>query len=158
MKLSLFILCALVGFQGAYAEEVTVVADTHATAPSEVQAQSIPEEAVAQTASEAEAWLKLVDNGKYEESWQAASPTMELIMKQKEWVIYLKKIRKPMGSLVKRTLMEQRIASNPEGVPKGNYMVMAYQTAFTDRPKANELLILSQGADGHWRPLSYFVK
>lgn len=113
---------------------------------------------VAAAAIDALEWLKLVDAGKYEESWEIGSRTLQLIMKQKEWVKYLEKVRKPLGSVTNRSLVEQRTAKDPAGVPKGNYMVMLYDTAFATEPKAKELMILSQANDGSWRTMSYFIK
>ncbi len=107
--------------------------------------------------NEAQVWLDLVDKGKYAESWDEASFTLKLTMKKEEWVAYLEKMRRPLGSVVKRVLGEQRTAESPPGVPAGDYLVLAYTTAFTNNPQAKELVILIHASDGKWRPISYFV-
>ncbi len=103
----------------------------------------------------AEAWLKLIDSGNYAESWETASTTFKLTIGKDEWVKAEEKLRKPLGALVSRKLLEQLPKQNPKGLPAGYYMVLVYQTDFTNRPKANELLTMALESDGKWRTLTY---
>lgn len=114
-----------------------------------------PEEESEKTA---QAWLKLVDEGKYLESWQTASPRLQLTMKQNEWQQLMDVSRKPLGSVKSRTIAEQAPAHNPQGLAAGEYMVILYKSSFANAPTAEELLTLAQGDDGKWRVLTYHVK
>lgn len=106
----------------------------------------------------ADSWLKLVDAEKYEESWNAASPTFKLTIPQKNWVTILESIRKPFGKMNSRKILEQRKALDPKGLPKGNYMVLFYTSSFSKKDKANELVTLSEGSDGVWKVLTYQIQ
>jgi hypothetical protein len=104
-----------------------------------------------------EAWLKLVDAGNYDESWNVASDLLKMTMKQGEWTNYLDKIRGPLGKVTSRTLEEMRVAHNPQGLPATDYLVLAYRTIFSNK-NGQELLIMIQVSDDQWRPMSYFIK
>lgn len=103
-------------------------------------------------------WLKLIDAGNYAGSWDAASTTFKLTIKRDEWVKAMEKLRKPLGTVVSRTLLQQLPKQNPKGLPEGYYMVLVYQTDFSDRPKANELVTMILESDRKWRVLTYTAR
>jgi Protein of unknown function (DUF4019) len=110
------------------------------------------------TATTALAWLNLLDHGQYVDSWNAGALTFQLTISQSEWNKAMEKLRKPLGDLTSRKLLEQRIAENPKGLPAGEYMVLYYQTAFSNRPNANELITMQKQQDGNWKVLTYHVR
>lgn len=103
----------------------------------------------------AESWLKIVDSGDYGASWDAASNTFKFTIQKAEWVKAEDKLRKPLGKLISRKLIEQRPAKNPKGLPAGDYMVIYFKTSFANRPEANELVTLVKSDDGIWHVLTY---
>ncbi len=103
-------------------------------------------------------WLHLIDEAKYAESWDAASLTLRLKIPKNYWVTLMENIRKPMGSLISRKLLDQRTAKNPAGLPKGDYMVLVFQASFSRKESAKELVTLVQESDGRWRVLTYQVQ
>lgn len=127
------------------------------TAQQPTQAVLTPEEQkiLTDNADAAAAWLKLLDEGKFGESWDVASKTFQLTIGKDEWIKAEDKLRKPLGALVSRTLLQQLPKQNPKGLPEGYYMVLVYQTDFSNRPKANELLTMVLESDGRWRALTY---
>ena len=104
-----------------------------------------------------DSWLALIDGNKYAESWSQASLQFRNTIKQKEWIIAMQKIRSPLGPVVKRSIADVRTSTNPSGMPKGDYMVFYFNTAFKNKPKANELVTLVLESDGQWRVLTYEV-
>lgn len=106
-------------------------------------------------ANAALSWLKLIDDGHYAESWDAGSKTFQLTIGRNEWVKAMEKLRKPLGTVVQRTLLQQLPKQNPKGLPEGYYMVLVYQTNFSNRPQANELVTMQLESDGRWRTLTY---
>jgi hypothetical protein len=104
----------------------------------------------------AQSWLGQVDKGQYAESWESASMLLKGTMSQSEWVKYLETIRKPLGSVSERTLGGQFPAEDTQGLPKGGYMVIVYQTKFSSST-VRELLTLSLGYDGIWRVMTYQI-
>jgi hypothetical protein len=99
-------------------------------------------------------WLKTVDDGNYGGSWDQSSAVMKLTMPKDEWIEMLNSMRKPLGSVITRTVADQRTAKDPKGLPPGDYVVMFYNTSFSGRPKANELVTLYFDA-GEWGVMTY---
>lgn len=126
-------------------------------APQEKKEQAQLDQDLADTANVSSQWLKLIDEGKYGESWDYGSKTFQFTIKRDEWVKAEEKLRKPLGSYVSRKLIEQRTAKNPKGLPAGDYMVLYYKSSFSNRPEANELITMVRESDGKWRVLTYHV-
>jgi len=76
---------------------------------------------------------------------------------KEEWIELEQATRKPLGKVISRDVVDERIAKNPKGLPVGNYMVLFYNTSFTNRKDAHELVTLMQESDGKWRVLTYHV-
>jgi len=99
-------------------------------------------------------WLELVDKGMYDASWDHASIIMQNTISKKEWDKVLNATRKPMGTVTSRHLLDQRPATNPHGLPAGDYMVIFYQTNFSRKPDSKELLTLYLEGN-EWKVLTY---
>lgn len=121
------------------------------------QAQANPElqQAFEDSANVAAQWLKLIDEGKYADSWDYAAQKFQVTLKKEEWVLVEQKLRQPMGSLISRQLVQQLPAKDPKGLPAGDYMVLAYKSSFTNRPNVRELVTMVKESDGQWRVLTY---
>ncbi len=102
-------------------------------------------------------WLALVDQGRYGESWDAGSTTFKMTIPRKEWIQAMNALRKPIGPVKSRKIIDIGTAENPKGLPAGEYMVYFYETEFSGKPKASELLTLVLERDGQWRVLTYQV-
>jgi hypothetical protein len=103
-------------------------------------------------------WLSLVDSGHYPESWDAGAVTFKFTITRPEWTKAMEKLRQPLGTVTSRELLEQRTAKDPKGLPAGEYMVLYYKTAFSNRPDANELITEVKESDGKWRVLTYHAR
>lgn len=137
----------------------SLAADVPASAPAAAPAanQNIADAATLQApAKAAQDWLKLTDAGDYAGSWNQASALMKLTMPQDEWVTTLNGMRKPLGSVVSRTLVYGQPRQDPEGLPKGDYFVLFFNTDFSGKAKGQELITLYRDA-GEWNVLNYFV-
>lgn len=104
----------------------------------------------------AEKWLKLSDQQSYGESWDQASTLLKVTMKKDEWEQVMNATRGALGSVAKREIVDQRVATNPKGLPPGDYMVLFYRTEFQGGKTAYELLTLFK-EDGQWRVMTYQV-
>jgi hypothetical protein len=119
---------------------------------------NITEEDLNNGIAAANAWLSLVDQGKYENSWETGALSFQFTITKKEWNKALEDIRKPLGTVTSRQLLEQRVAYNPKGLPKGEYLVLYYKTSFSNKADANELLTLQKQNNGQWKVLTYHVR
>lgn len=105
----------------------------------------------------AQAWLKLVDEGKYEESWEQGSVSFKNVMPKKTWVQALGVARRPLGPVQGRSVRNQAPAMNPNRMPPGIYMVINFDTSFSQASKSGEFMTMRKDPDGQWRILDYRV-
>src|SRR5512136_672001 len=80
--------------------------------------------------SAAEKWLGLVDEGKYVESWQQAAQYFKTAVSEAQWEKSLQAVRKPLGNLVSRKVINRTYQTSLPGAPDGEYVVIQFQTSF----------------------------
>lgn len=160
--LTVFIISSL---QGAlYDQNSAVSTDQPASAATSSPAQATQEPAAATTpdmttsAAQALSWLKGVDNGHYEESWDQLGGQAQNVIKKNEWKQVLDAVRKPLGTVVHRDLLNQSPAKNPQGLEPGDYMVLFYKTQFENKPSTYELVTMHKTDDGQWKVLTYQIQ
>src|SRR5580700_5489895 len=113
-----------------------------------------PAEEEASTAGQK--WLSLVDDKKYEESWNQAASMFRDQVKQEAWVVSLKRFREPLGALVSRTSSRVDFAKTLRGAPDGDYAIIHYTTAFQNKSDVTERLTLVK-EDGRWQAAAYAI-
>ena len=105
----------------------------------------------------AEDYVRLLDNGKYAESWTQSAKLFQQTISQNEWKTALELARKRLGGVKSRSLKDIRTAFDPKGLPAGAYMVVIYTTNFDRAPNTEELLTLMRESNGQWKVLTYQV-
>ncbi len=113
-------------------------------------------EAAAVTA--AEAWLSLVDSEKYGESWDEAAQFFKGQISKDQWVTALQSVRGPLGKNVSRKLSAKGYETDLPGAPKGEYVVIQFNTSFEKKKHAVETITPMLDKDGKWRVSGYFIK
>lgn len=106
----------------------------------------------------AEAWLALVDAGNYAQSWTDASTLFRRAIDQAGWEKALTGVRTPLGSVVSRSLKSAKYATSLPGAPDGEYVVIQYDTSFTNKRNAVETVTPMKEPDGSWRVSGYFIR
>lgn len=106
----------------------------------------------------ADAWLKLVDAGQYEKSWQEAAEFFRNAVSQEEWQKLMQVFRKPLGALVSRTLKSTDYTTTAPGAPDGQYVIIQYDSSFENKKSAVETVTPMLDKDGKWRVSGYFIK
>lgn len=109
-------------------------------------------------AASAYAWLMLVDEGRYPESWEAAASYFKTAIAKKEWGKALNAARKPLGRLISRELKSTAYASSLPGAPDGEYVVIQYTTSFENKKSGIETITPMLESDGVWRVSGYFIR
>jgi hypothetical protein len=117
-------------------------------------AQDTPE-ARAQKASEQ--WLALLDNGKFGESWDAASAGFKHKVSRDAWESQLTN-RAALGKLISRKLMKAELLPDLPDIPPGQYVRVLYHSSFENMKSAVELVIPILDNDGKWRVSNYLVR
>ena len=106
----------------------------------------------------AQAWLSLVDEGNYLESWKAGATYFKDAVTQDQWVQSMVAFRKPLGKTLSRKLMSARYATTLPGAPDGAYVVIQYQTSFENKLSAVETVTPMLDKNGSWRVSGYYIK
>jgi len=119
------------------------------------RAQDTAEQAARKSAA---AWLALVDQGKYVESWDAAAKLFQGGVSRQKWKEALSGVRAPLGKLVARTPKSAQSATSLPGAPDGKYVVIQFATSFEKKQDATETVTPMLEVDGSWKVSGYFIK
>jgi opacity protein-like surface antigen len=106
----------------------------------------------------ARAWLSQIDAGNYGKSWQDAASYFQGAISEKGWTDALTGARKPLGSLLSRKLSNERSTKSLPGAPDGNYVVMQFDTSFSNKKSAVETVTFVQEKDGKWKAAGYYIQ
>lgn len=106
----------------------------------------------------AEGWLELVDQGKYEESWEEAATVFRSAVTVEEWQQALNDARKPFGELKSRKLKGSEYLTSVPGAPDGEYVVIQFDASFTNKESGIETVTPMKDEDGIWRVAGYYIK
>ncbi len=108
--------------------------------------------------SAAEGWLKLVDEGKYTDSWKEAAQYFKGAVSQEQWEQTILSVRKPLGQVNSRKLKANNYTTSLPGVPDGEYVVVQFETSFENKKFAIETITPMMDKDGQWRVSGYYIK
>jgi hypothetical protein len=99
-------------------------------------------------------WLALLDDQKYEESWNQAGSMFRDEVKQDQWVAVLQRSREPMGPQISRTTARVDFVKTLRGAPDGDYAIIHFTTSFKNKSGVTERLTLVK-EDGRWQVAAY---
>ncbi len=122
---------------------------------SAVLAQQRPEHLAQQSS---DAWLALVDSGKYADSWQEASQFFKTAVTKEKWQDALHGTRDPLGKMLSRKLKSATYTKTLPGAPDGQYVVIQYESSFERKQAAVETVTPMLDKDGMWRVSGYYIK
>jgi len=122
---------------------------------SAVQAQQKAEQLAQQSS---DAWLALVDSGKYADSWQEASQIFKAAVTREQWQGALRGSRDPLGKMLSRKLKSAAYTKTLPGAPDGEYVVIQYESSFEHKQSAVETVTPMLDKDGKWRVSGYYIK
>ncbi|MGJ8634522.1 MAG: protein kinase domain-containing protein [Luteolibacter sp.] len=104
-------------------------------------------------------WLKNIDQGQYEESYNQASEFLKNAITKDQYAQALKSFRTPLGKdLPKRTVAKIEASDKIPGGPDGDYRIIQFRTEFEHKKSAIETITFMKENDGQWRAADYFIK
>lgn len=106
----------------------------------------------------AKAWLQLVDEGNYTESWNEASGYFKNAITKEQWEQTVQGVREPLGKVVSRTVKSMQYTTTLPGAPDGEYVVIQFDSSFTHKKTAVETITPMLDQDGMWRVSGYYIK
>ena len=119
------------------------------------QTQAKPEQLAQQSG---DAWLALVDSGKYAESWQEAAQYFKNAVTKDQWQSAMQSTREPLGKMLSRKLRSATFRTTLPGAPDGQYVVIQYDSSFEHKQSAVETVTPTLDKDGTWRVSGYYIK
>ncbi|MGB9628456.1 MAG: DUF4019 domain-containing protein [Thermodesulfobacteriota bacterium] len=115
------------------------------------------EEAEKSAISSATEWLNLVDEGRYEKSWEESASLFKIEVSRDKWLGLLKDNRFPLGKVLTRKLKLKHYTKSMPGAPDGDYVVLQYETTFEKKPSTLETITPMLDKDGKWRVMNYYI-
>jgi hypothetical protein len=106
----------------------------------------------------AEAWLALVDTGRFDDSWEAATDTFRKAVKKDQWRDAVSAVRGPLGGLVSREVESAEYRTTLPGAPDGEYVVIQFAASFEHKKSAVETVTPMRDPDGTWRVSGYYIR
>jgi len=103
-------------------------------------------------------WLDLVDNGKYQESYNQSSAYFRSVVLKQDWVQMIEAVRGPLGKVISRDFKSSQHTNSLPGAPDGEYVVIQFDTSFANKKTAVETITPMEDDDGQWRVSGYYIK
>lgn len=97
-------------------------------------------------------WLSLVDQERWDESWNETGQAFKELNTSEKWASVSEQVRPPLGAVLSRTAIRQ------EGVPAPpyGYEMVKFRTSFANKAEAVETVTLvREGSD--WRVVGYWI-
>ncbi len=105
----------------------------------------------------ATAWLNLVDQQQYQDSWEQSATLFRKQVNASTWTQQMTAVRQPLGNANSRILLGATYATSLPGAPDGEYVVLQFQTVFKFKKDAIETLTPMLD-NGYWRVAGYYIR
>lgn len=117
-------------------------------------AGQVPADAAAR---EMAAWLRVMDEGRFEDSWQGLAAPVRGMATAEQWAASIRPARAAYpGTVTDRTVVEAAPMDPPPGAPAGAYARLVFATRFSGGGAARETVMALRESDG-WRAVGYFI-
>lgn len=128
-----------------------------AAAPTQAPtAASVPVADKASTAA-AEAWARVLDDGRWGESWRTAGTLFKSQLTEADWTAKVQPLRQQLGAVSSRKFKSVSNAATLPGAPNGEYAIVQFDAAFAMRPDAVETVVLAREGAA-WKVIGYFIR
>lgn len=104
------------------------------------------------------AWLSLVDEGNYGESWNQAAGLFKNAITKEQWQNTVKAVRGPLGKVMVRKPKSKQYTKTLPGAPDGEYVIIQYETTFENKKSAIETVTPMLDRGGRWKISGYYIK
>jgi hypothetical protein len=115
-------------------------------------------DAIERANKSAQSWLGLVDSKQYAATWEQAAQPFQAAISKLDWEKAVAVARSSVGELEKRVLVSASYTEELPGAPRGQYVVIQYETQFSRKQTAVETITPMKDPDGTWRVSGYFIK
>ena len=102
------------------------------------------------------AWLKLVDDGRTAEAWDAGSPLLTSAFTKARAVTIIQESRGRLGPLLERRKLSRRLVHELPDAPLGIYVLLEFQSRFQRQGTFKETVTMVSEPKG-WQVAGYFM-
>ncbi len=103
-------------------------------------------------------FLSLMDRGDYIGTWELSEPTLQIAYSREQWYSILSDARAALGPVSYRNLTAVRYTRRLNDAPKGQFIVLAYDTHFTSNQHALEKVTMVLNRNGRWMNGGYWIR
>ena len=135
-----------------------VLMATLAASPASAQQSDSANAAVAEAQSAADGWLRLVDQMRYDESWDSAAAPFRQAVARADWGEAVLQARHRLEPIVARKLLRGTFTTTLPDAPAGDYVVLQYEAQGARGTAVVETVTPMREADRRWRVAGYFVR
>jgi hypothetical protein len=105
----------------------------------------------------AEAWLHLLDTGRYGTAWEEMAPTFQEAMSRHRWETTLPGARDPLGPVLSRKMRQADVTKSQPSAPAGDLVIIYFNTHFQNRLLTTEVVTPMKVGD-RWRVSNYIIR
>jgi len=105
----------------------------------------------------AEKWLRGIDDGNYEASWDEAATSFHDAITKDAWKSALDTSRKPLGQLVSRQYLGQSESAMKSGSSQKSRVTMTFKAVYVGKT-CREIVTFSHEGNGNWRAVGYLIQ
>lgn len=106
----------------------------------------------------AEEWVKLLDARRYSQAYREGSPLLHNSATTSEFILQITRLRKLMGAVISRKFNGSKYFSELPATPDGDYVIIRFNTRFTNKAHAVELITPHLEKDGTWKISGYVLQ
>lgn len=106
----------------------------------------------------ATAWLQIVDQGKYAESWGEAASAFQQAVTKPAWENAVRQARSPHEPFGAREEVMAQYTPELPNAPPGQYVILQYQTSVAGGRHVVETVVPAYDGERGWRVSGYFVR
>jgi len=115
-------------------------------------------EATQKAVAAAEAFLTLLDEGKYAESWDTSAATFRSAVTKEQWQAAAGGVRSGVGKIQSRSVMTGADAPKAQSNAQGEFIVVKFMAKYSNLAAAIETVASMKDAGGQYRVSGYFVR
>lgn len=102
-------------------------------------------------------WLRVIDEGRYAESWQGLATLVKGMGTAEQWGASVSQARAAFaGTVVRRAAETAETMPQPPGAPAGEYARVVFATTFSGGASGRETLMAAR-EEGKWRAVGYYI-
>ncbi len=105
----------------------------------------------------ARSWLKMLDKNQYGRCWEESSVLVKQNLSKESFIKAATRSRQPLGTFIKRNIIMSEPKTKLPGAPAGKYVLIKFESEFSNKKKVSQTVIIQQDPDQVWRVGAYFA-